>query len=316
MRQRDFLPCLCVLACAASVSATAAPVVYHGLCDASAAVMLDKDRFVVADDEDNVLRIYSIAASGKPVRVDLAPLLGGKKEADIEGAARIGDRIYWIASHGASKDGEERPARRRFFATDVANGADGVVVHAAGKASKEITQLLTNDIGQAYGLEAKARNPPESSEGLSIEGLAVRPDGSVLIGFRNPIPHGRALVVPLKNPSQLVAESPTAPDFGTPIEIDLGGLGIRSMELVPGKSEYIIVAGAAGKGKFALYRWREGLQPVRLHVDVPPGFRPEALMLDAGRKAMHLLSDDGDECKDKPARPRTFRLLTLPMPTW
>lgn len=316
MRHRNLLHGLCVLSLATSVSASAAPVVYHGICDASAAVMLDKDRFVVADDEDNILRIYSIAAPGDPVKVDLAQLLGGKKEADIEGAARIDERIYWITSHGASKDGEERPARRRFFATDIVTGAGGVDVQAAGMASGEISRLFGSATGQAYGLAAKAKNAPEAADGLNIEGLAATPKGGVLIGFRNPIPHGRALIVPLKNPSKLVDKSPEAPKFGAPIEIDLGGLGIRSIELVPGTADYIIVAGAAGKGNFSLYRWREGQKPVQLKADIPPDFRPEALMFDPGRKVMHLLSDDGDECKSKDTKPKTFRLLTLPMPTW
>ena len=32
-------------------------------------------------------------------------------EADIEGATRVQDRVYWITSHGANNDGEVRPSR-------------------------------------------------------------------------------------------------------------------------------------------------------------------------------------------------------------
>ena len=33
----------------------------------------------------------------------------------------------------------------------------------------------------------------EAEGGFNIEGLAAAPDGSLLIGLRNPIPQGRAL---------------------------------------------------------------------------------------------------------------------------
>ncbi len=107
-----------------ALPATAQSVIsYRGLCDASAAVALDAEHFVVAGDEDNTLRIFrrSVAdAVGTPA---LADFLGtGKRESDIEGAARVGNRIYWIASNGRNKDGKERSERYRFFATDIRPG--------------------------------------------------------------------------------------------------------------------------------------------------------------------------------------------------
>ena len=42
-------------------------VTFNGACDASAAVALDANTFVVADDEDNILRIYSLEKPGMPV---------------------------------------------------------------------------------------------------------------------------------------------------------------------------------------------------------------------------------------------------------
>jgi hypothetical protein len=40
-------------------SAEPTATVYHGLCEASAAVFIDDTRFVVASDETNVVRIYT-----------------------------------------------------------------------------------------------------------------------------------------------------------------------------------------------------------------------------------------------------------------
>jgi hypothetical protein len=290
---------------------------YAGMCDASAAVMLDSDRFVAANDEDNILRVYSLAAPGKPVAtVELGDFLHAEKEADIEGAARVGDRIYWIGSHGANKNGKPRPDRRRFFATDVIAGADGASVRPAGTAYSGLPKLFGHPIGVHYKLSEAALRAPESRDALNIEGLAADGAGGMLIGFRNPVPGGRALIVPLKNPQALVDASSggtAAPEFGKAIELDLGGLGIRSIEAVPGTSGYLIVAGPARTGnEFALFGWREGAKKaVPLNIALPAGFRPEALMIDAKKGVVHLLSDDGDACT-MPA----FRLLSLRLPTW
>src|SRR5918995_705524 len=43
-------------------------VQFEGACDASGAVPVDERHFAVADDEDNVLRVYDAFAGGPPVR--------------------------------------------------------------------------------------------------------------------------------------------------------------------------------------------------------------------------------------------------------
>src|SRR5687768_15731187 len=103
---------------------TLSPIKNHfGMCDASAAVPVGSNLFVVANDEDNILRIYKSDESGTAIySQDLSSFLQinpKNPEADIEGATLIKNRIYWITSHGANKDGKQRPNRHRFFATDI-----------------------------------------------------------------------------------------------------------------------------------------------------------------------------------------------------
>jgi hypothetical protein len=43
------------------------PTPYLGMCDASAAVSLNAELFVVANDEDNALRVYRRQPGGLPV---------------------------------------------------------------------------------------------------------------------------------------------------------------------------------------------------------------------------------------------------------
>ena len=106
-------------------SATTPPsadfIEYPGMCDPSAAVAITDTLFIVASDEDNVLRVYKRGTSDAPQRFDLNSFLrpDDHPEADIEGGARIGDRIFWIASHGRNAQGKLRPSRHRLFATRI-----------------------------------------------------------------------------------------------------------------------------------------------------------------------------------------------------
>ena len=197
---------LTLFAVAAPGAPASAVMTYRGLCDASAAVALDADHFVVAGDEDNTLRVYR---RGRPEPVGHAPLaafLGsGDKESDLEAAAAVGKRIYWIASHGRNSKGKLRPDRQRFFATDIDPSAKPPGVTPAGTPYRD----LLDDLAAAQTLVGlrlgdAAQLAPEAPGGLNIEGLAAMPDGSLLIGFRNPVPNGRALLVPLLNPAELV----------------------------------------------------------------------------------------------------------------
>src|SRR5262245_51765808 len=97
-----------------AVSATSA-MEYKGLCEASAGAFIDSTRFVVASDETNRLQIYE---RGKPDPIgsgfDMKPFTLFDKS-DLEGAAAIGDRIYWISSHSFNSDHEDKAKRKVFF---------------------------------------------------------------------------------------------------------------------------------------------------------------------------------------------------------
>ena len=75
----------CILLGSVSACSRAAgsdPLYFTGACDASAAVALDHDLFVVANDEDNTLRVYSRLRPGPPVsQVDFTGFLRPEKKA-------------------------------------------------------------------------------------------------------------------------------------------------------------------------------------------------------------------------------------------
>lgn len=294
-----------------AASAAGAQTRYEGLCDASAAVALDARHFVVADDEHNKLSVYQRGAAKRVDQVDLK-FLQADKESDLEGAAQVGGRIYWIASHARNSSGEVRKDRHRFFATAFV----GTAVKPVGKPyTGLLADLLATQALAPLKLAEAAGRAAEAEGGLNIEGLAAAADGSLLIGLRNPIPQGEAIVVPLLNPAELVDGKGPA-RFGAAIRLDLGGRGVRSIERVG--SGYVIAAGPpADAGTFAVYRWsgKPGDAPSHVQLDLGT-LQPEALFAWPDGQ-LTLLSDDGGvpvgkkACKDAAKARRSFRAFDV-----
>jgi hypothetical protein len=306
---------------------------HHGICDASGAVALDDNRFIVANDEDNHLKVYSANESGAPLQIidinDYFPNNPKKKEVDIEAAAKLNGLNYWITSHGRNKDGERKPLRHQFFA----NKINDFCKLTLEKEGNSYTQLVFKDMFlderlKKYKLEKAEELAAKEEGGLNIEGLTATPNGDLLIGFRNPIPEGKALILPLTNPLELIQkeEKEVKASFGEPIELDLGGLGIRSIEYWQAYQVYLIIAGAYdGSDKFALYWW-SGNCPNTIEkieaINLPSDFRPEAVLFYPNRKnQLQILSDDGaiprvdgktcKQLKDENHLERYFRSLWI-----
>lgn len=292
--------------CIAAASVAAEELRFSAACDASAAVLLDDGRLVVADDEDDVLRVYS-ATGGSPVR---SVAMDGhlrqakpKDEADLEGAARLGDRLYWLASHSRNNDGKPQPDRRRVFATDLdllPVGEPGMRLLDGIGAFDDKWQLgLVAAIGdQAATVEGLA---PEAA-GFNIEGLAVVPPGHggeaavlALIGLRNPrTDDAAAIILGLRNLDDAATDN-AAGAFGEPIRLDLGGRGIRDMAWSTAIGTLILVAGPiADETGFGLYRWSGAAGDSPTLLQTVDALRPEVLVLDPGGRSALLLSDDGD----------------------
>lgn len=291
---------------------------YRGPCDASAAAALDAAHFVVGADEGDILHIYRRGEAAAVAAIDLSGFLGSKasEESDIEAATAIGTRIYWITSHGRNRKGEVQLSRQRFFATDIVPGQPPSLKPAGEPYTHLLRDLEKSASLKGYQLADAARLPAEAEGGLNIEGLAATPEGTLLIGFRNPLPHQRALIVPLQNPAELIAGKTAS--FGAPIELDLGRRGIRSIDQFDGG--YLIVAGpTADAGSFALFKWsgKAGDAAVPIPGVELKDLRPEALFATGSGKTVQLLSDDGGilvrgvECKKLRKSSQAFRSLII-----
>lgn len=205
-----------------------------------------------------------------------------KKELDLEAAARLGDKVFWLGSHGNNKDGKSVPDRRVLFATTITEASGEFHISPAGRPYRYLVEDFTEDPRlQAFHLGEAAANgrAPKDPGGFNLEGICATPDGHLLIGFRNPIPHGRALLVPLLNPEAIIHGERAR--LGNPIQLDLQGRGVRDLILMG--NAYFIVTGDYRGGKTAgavisqIYQWDGSAAQPRLLVDLPQ-MNPEALI--------------------------------------
>jgi len=277
-------------------------IVAPGLCDASAAVVTD-GALLVTNDEDAWLYRYSL--TGRPLgRALLGP---DDAELDLEGAAAVGDRVWWVGSLGNNKRGEPRPDRSWLIATT----PDG----------RELARFNLRDpllASSDAGVPLAAAGLPPKGGGLNVEGLGASADGGLWLGLRSPLhASGRALLIPVDVASD-------APRIGEAQTVDLGGRGVRSLLWWPAAEAWLVLAGATdGAADFALYIWPgAGHPPTPLPANLD-GISPEGMLLLPSGELL-LLSDDGSvdrdgrSCKkrweDDPMDPAVyFRMRVVPL---
>ena len=241
---------------------------HTGTADASTAQMIDNDLMIVADDENQALRLYNRQNSGLPLNsfnfttsLGLTDISGGNpREVDIEASAKVGNRIYWMGSHSNASSGNNRPNRSRFFATDISGTGDATTLSYVGRFDNLKSNLLAWDANNGHGLGANflglagssaTGKAPETADGsgFNIEGFEIAPNNTTAyICFRAPLQstttRTKALIIPLTNFADLVSGNPTSTTatFGNPIQLDLGGRAIREMKK-NSTGEYLIIAG-------------------------------------------------------------------------
>ncbi len=290
---------------------------YQGVCDASAAAVIDDSHIIVGNDEDEILSLYntdgSTMAAIQNFNFTSDLRRDPDREIDIEDAARLGDRIYWIASHSRSKKGKRRTNRHRLFATDIAGALPRLQLKWGGHYDHLVQDLLDRQnwdddssviTGETIDLIAQSTQMDKKKVGklkpkkmgLSIEALAVVPgQGGLLIGLRNPLLRGKALVLHVKNPDALLAHNGEKARFSAPFYIDLGGLGLRSMSYDPTGKVFLIIAGPnKNGGPFKLYKWdgTHDHSPVFLRkLKHGKGSYPEALLIH--ERKIQVLNDEG-----------------------
>lgn len=242
-----------------------------GASDGSTAIPIDDDWMFVGDDENQILRVYPRRTSSLSLAgMDFGPFLdlpdiesGLPREVDVEASTRLGNRLFWMGSHSHAQIGEPRTNRTRIFATDISGAGSNSVLTYVGRYDYLKMDLIYWDVSNAhgkgadyYGLAASDADgvPPKAPDGsgFNIEGLCLAPSppGAAYVCFRAPIipatNRNYALVVPVLNFTNLAVSGgpPGSAVFGPPIELELYGRGVRSIE--GGPDGYLLVVGPTG----------------------------------------------------------------------
>ena len=281
---------------------------FKGLANASAAVALDGRHFVLADDEESALFLYDFDDPDRgPQLISLDAGLGtGAGEPDLEGAAMLGGRIWWITSHHLADC--NTAARQMLFVTDVERSGGGISIKVGGA----VCRTLLRDLARKPAIAAALDFAGKGWDAIDIEGLAGTPEGGLMLGFRAPLHGKHAIIVKIRNAATLPDGEP--PDLADPILVKLGGRGIRSLEEIEGG--YLIVGGPRdGGSKSKLFFWsgRRHDDPVSLDAKLPRTFNPEAVFQIPDTSTTFILSDDGRRYRggDRPPGPTHFRALLV-----
>ena len=291
---------------------------YHqGTSQASASVALNDSMIVIANDSNQLISIYSRNQSGYPITtIDVSENLeladrrndDTYPEVDIEAGTQIGNRQFWLGSHSNSEKGDRLSNHFRLFATETSGEGDNTQLSFIGYYDDLLDDLHKWGKEQGYAFKSAIQDNirPSKEDGLNIEGFAIAPDGqTAYIGFRTPLTKkskiNYALIAPLQNFSAWFNNGTPSDDalFGDPIELDLGGLGIRGMEC--NTNGCLIIAGSIdSEGLFAIYSWSGNpADAPTLRSANLTGLEPESLLLspntnfDIG-ETIQLISDSGD----------------------
>lgn len=276
----------------------------------SAVQQLADGRILVVEDEaSRAMSLMDLAPDGalvenaaNDVKINRA---FGRKMSDLEGLS-IDDEgyVYTITSHSKTKKGERKPDREQLLRFKIDGNSIGNI--------RSHTELR-DDLAGATELAAAIRDLSGEEidfDRLNIEGLAYyRETGELMIGLREPMAGEKSIILSITNPEE-VFESGTAPEFGAPILLDLQGGGVRALSYDPVLNTFLIVNEIEGyeNNRYSqLWSWAgdPAVAPEPLALpDIINLNNVESIdsILVEGEPHLLLMSDEGDEKKNLPAR--------------
>lgn len=300
---------------------------YQGASNSSAAVW-SGDHFFNFDDEVNVIGLYKAGTSAPAVATwDVAKALKLKKEADFEGATRIGNTLLVITSHGRNASGKLKKERFRFASMTITGEGASTQLEVNGYSDQLVQNLLDPNnwqqpatdvialIEQTTQLEqSRDADLAPKADGLNIEGLTALPDGRAVIGLRNPVIDGMAILILINNPLETAMGARAS--IETAVRLDLSGYGVRAMAWSQTQQLVYIIAGASDtQPDFQLYSWDASLDAGANYLTTltsPKGGSIEAILPHQQHRALRLLLDqdtlevNGRENKSLPTKEQRF----------
>lgn len=276
----------------------------------SAVQQLPDGRILVVEDEAaRAMSVMEIAADGSLVENPASDVkitrAFGRKLSDLEGLS-IDDRgyVYTITSHSRTNKGERKPDREQLLRFRVhGNSVGDISSHTSLREDLEADSALRDSLQALAGGEV-------AFDQLNIEGLAYyREAGQLMIGLREPMAAGKSIILVMSNPDE-VFDHDAKPRFDKPILLDLRGGGIRALSYDPVLNAFLIVneiEGYEGNRYSQLWSWSgdpdQPPEPVALPdiINLNNVESIDSIHVD-GEPRLLLMSDEGNEKKNRPAR--------------
>ncbi len=264
---------------------------------------------VVEDEPSRAFSIMSIAPDGTLVEDPAADIkltrAFGHKLSDLEGLSLDDDGlVYAVTSHSLTDKGARKADREHLIRFRITGGSVGEIRRVA-----LLRDAIAGDDRLARAI-AQATGVTPDFDALNIEGLAYhRPTQRLFLGLREPMAGDRSVILVIENPAELF-ERQAAPVFGEPIILDLKGGGIRALSYDPTLGAFLIVneiEGYEGNRHSQLWSWsgdaQDAAQPVALP-DIINLNNVESIdsITVGGAPRLLLMSDEGNQKKDRPAR--------------
>jgi hypothetical protein len=248
-----------------------------GLCEASAIVGAPEGGWWVGDNEtsDQLYAFGGDFSPRPPVRLE-------DRLDDVEALAETPGGVIAVGSQSRNKKGEVKPRRRRAAVV----GRPSVALELRGCAPC----LAAMEAAPGAG-------------GLDVEGAAWW-GGRIWLGLRAPLVAGKALLVALGE--DLVA----APVPSAPVEVDLGGDGIR--DLLPWQGGLLVLSGPDVDVARPHRLWwlaTPGALPVALPVKLPPSAEGMARLTDS---SLIVVTDGDGKPGDPCGAPATWGIVRVP----
>jgi len=225
---------------------------FYNIFEPSGATTMPDGKVLIVEDErsENPIRMLDVKDSGDVVEIGNIYIdkkikkIFKKRVEDLEAITSNGNTVYAITSHSLNKSHKRKSSREKLIS----------FVYDDGKMRDfHIYDTLKDDLYKNYIDFFK--NSIFGIEDISIEGLSVDANNSnLLIGFRSPVIDGKAIIIGIQNPQEVMLEK-EKPKFSKPVSLNLNGLGIRDITYDSQKNGYWIIAGGSNDRNFNFQLW-------------------------------------------------------------
>ena len=268
---------------------------FYNIFEPSGATTVDKNKVLIVEDESTSRPLKLITFDEKNSVVEVGDLYipkklrksFKKKIEDLEAITSDAHTIYAITSHSLSHSNKEKKSRNKLL---MMHYEDESITNLS--VYKDLKKELIKYKPKIFANNLLGYNP------INIEGISANLyNHKLYIGFRAPLFHSKAIIVPIQNPQQLFAKRREKPLFNKPIFINLHGLGIRGMYFDALKKGLWILAGDSGNrtSEFQLYFYNLKTKIATIEKkDIDLGYSEGITMVtNNGKKFLFCVQDNG-----------------------